>query len=164
MNPDNTHAKKQLIFPENDIHYPGRTNHDTSFIPESVRQYHGEPLYILVAWWCMQQHNWVNRCQISEAFRIPVQRASYLMAYVRNKTRRVIVESREVLLVNNVYRYEIQVTRVMPPESRKKRSPGEKKHLTRSRIGNADTSQATLLWNNLRKGNPHPVKEGMDND
>ncbi|EBO9654616.1 CaiF/GrlA family transcriptional regulator [Salmonella enterica] len=157
-------SSEKKVSPEKNAYYPAQGHNDACFIPESVRQYHGEPLYILVAWWCMQQRNWVNRCQISEAFRIPVQRASYLMAYVRNKTRRVIVESREVLLVNNVYRYEIQVTRVMPPESRKKRSPGEKKHLSRSRIGNADTSQATLLWNNLRKGNPHPVKEGMDND
>ena len=133
-------------------------------IPASVRQYRGEPLYILVAWWCLQQHDWVNRNQISEAFRVPVQRASYLMAYLRNKTRRVIVESREMLLANNVYRYEIQVTRVMPPGSRKKRLPGEKRRLTRRSIGNADTTQATLIWNNLRKGNPSPVKGGTNND
>ncbi|MCP6755592.1 CaiF/GrlA family transcriptional regulator, partial [Klebsiella pneumoniae] len=124
-------------------HHPSQAGYDACYIPESVRQYRGEPLYILVAWWCLQQHDWVNRNQISEAFRVPVQRASYLMAYLRNKTRRVIVESREMLLANNVYRYEIQVTRVMPPGSRKKRLPGEKRRLTRRRIGNADTTQAT---------------------
>ncbi|HDW3046157.1 TPA: CaiF/GrlA family transcriptional regulator [Escherichia coli] len=145
-------------------HHPSQAGYDACYIPESVRQYRGEPLYILVAWWCLQQHDWVNRNQISEAFRVPVQRASYLMAYLRNKTRRVIVESREMLLANNVYRYEIQVTRVMPPGSRKKRLPGEKRRLTRRRIGNADTTQATLIWNNLRKGNPSPVKGGTNND
>ncbi|QIR29088.1 CaiF/GrlA family transcriptional regulator [Kluyvera genomosp. 3] len=145
-------------------HHPSQAGYDACYIPESVRQYRGEPLYILVAWWCLQQHDWVNRSQISEAFRVPVQRASFLMAYLRNKTRRVIVESREMLLANNVYRYEIQVTRVMPPGSRKKRLPGEKRRLTRKRIGNADTTQATLIWNNLRKGNPSPVKGGTNND
>lgn len=145
-------------------HHPSQAGYDACYIPESVRQYRGEPLYILVAWWCLQQHDWVNRNQISEAFRVPVQRASYLMAYLRNKTRRVIVESREMLLANNVYRYEIQVTRVMPPGSRKKRLPGEKRRLTRRRIGNADTTQATLIWNNLRKGNPSSVKGGTNND
>lgn len=145
-------------------HHPSQAGYDACYIPASVRQYRGEPLYILVAWWCLQQHDWVNRNQISEAFRVPVQRASYLMAYLRNKTRRVIVESREMLLANNVYRYEIQVTRVMPPGSRKKRLPGEKRRLTRRRIGNADTTQATLIWNNLRKGNPSPVKGGTNND
>lgn len=145
-------------------HHPSQAGYDACYIPESVRQYRGEPLYILVAWWCLQQHDWVNRSQISEAFRVPVQRASYLMAYLRNKTRRVIVESREMLLANNVYRYEIQVTRVMPPGSRKKRLPGEKRRLTRRRIGNADTTQATLIWNNLRKGNPSPVKGETNND
>ncbi|ADO50100.1 MULTISPECIES: CaiF/GrlA family transcriptional regulator [Enterobacteriaceae] len=145
-------------------HHPSQAGYDACYIPESVRQYRGEPLYILVAWWCLQQHDWVNRNQISEAFRVPVQRASYLMAYLRNKTRRVIVESRQMLLANNVYRYEIQVTRVMLPGSRKKRLPGEKRRLTRRRIGNADTTQATLIWNNLRKGNPSPVKGGTNND
>ncbi|HCB0563665.1 TPA: CaiF/GrlA family transcriptional regulator [Klebsiella pneumoniae] len=145
-------------------HHPGQAGYDACYIPASVRQYRGEPLYILVAWLCLQQHDWVNRNQISEAFRVPVQRASYLMAYLRNKTRRVIVESREMLLANNVYRYEIQVTRVMPPGSRKKRLPGEKRRLTRRSIGNADTTQATLIWNNLRKGNPSPVKGGTNND
>ncbi|EEV9242521.1 CaiF/GrlA family transcriptional regulator [Escherichia coli] len=145
-------------------HHPSQAGYDACYIPESVRQYRGEPLYILVAWWCLQQHDWVNRNQISEAFRVPVLRASYLMAYLRNKTRRVIVESRQMLLANNVYRYEIQVTRVMLPGSRKKRLPGEKRRLTRRRIGNADTTQATLIWNNLRKGNPSPVKGGTNND
>ncbi|ECF5934422.1 CaiF/GrlA family transcriptional regulator [Salmonella enterica subsp. diarizonae] len=64
MCPDNTHAKKQFIFPADDIHYPGQTNHDACFIPECVRQYNGEPLYILVAHWCLLQQNWVQRSQM----------------------------------------------------------------------------------------------------
>lgn len=55
MCPDNTHAKKQYLTPGNDIHYPGQTNHDACFIPVSVRQYAGEPLYIIVAHWCLLQ-------------------------------------------------------------------------------------------------------------
>ncbi|EEN5591074.1 CaiF/GrlA family transcriptional regulator, partial [Salmonella enterica subsp. enterica serovar Mountpleasant] len=53
MCPDNTHTKKKIIFPADDIHYPGQINHDACFIPECVRQYNGEPLYILVAHWCL---------------------------------------------------------------------------------------------------------------
>ncbi|SQI66743.1 Positive regulator GrlA [Salmonella enterica subsp. diarizonae] len=70
MCPDNTHAKKQFIFPADDIHYPGQTNHDACFIPECVRQYNGEPLYILVAHWCLLQQNWVQRSQIPAVFRV----------------------------------------------------------------------------------------------
>lgn len=157
-------SSEKMYPPEDNAYYPAQGHNDACFIPESVRQYHGEPLYILVAWWCLQQHNWVNRSQISEAFRIPARRASYLMAYVRNKTRRVVAESREALLVNNVYRYEIQVTRVMPPESRKTCHPREKKRLTRRRIGNADTSQATQIWNDLRKAEQDTGKEGQNDD
>lgn len=159
---DNTHVKKQLTFPENDIHYPGQTSHDVCFIPECVRKYNGEPLYILVAHWCQILKGWIQRNQIAKAFHIPPRRASYLMAYLSNKSRRVTCESREALMPNNVYRYEIQVTGVMRPFSRKN-SP----HHRTSRIGNADTSQINTLWNQLYRQR-HTLlsykKEEDDND
>ncbi|EEN2802303.1 CaiF/GrlA family transcriptional regulator, partial [Salmonella enterica] len=85
MCPDSTHKKKPYTPAGNDIHYPGQSNHDACFIPESVRQYAGEPLYIIVAHWCAQQQDWVRRNQISEAFHITARRASYLISYLRNK-------------------------------------------------------------------------------
>lgn len=60
-------SKGKIVFSGNDIHYPGQTNHDACFIPVSVRQYAGEPLYIIVAHWCLLQQNWVQRNQIAEA-------------------------------------------------------------------------------------------------
>lgn len=129
-------------------HYPSQTNHDKCYIPESVRQYADEPLYILVAWWCLQQKDWVRRHQIAEAFHITLRRASYLMAYLRSKTKRVTCENREALMANNVYRYEMMVTQVLPAVSRKKDSSSSTRR-TRSRIGNADTSQVNMLWNQL---------------
>lgn len=50
-------SKGKIVFSGNDIHYPGQTNHDACFIPVSVRQYAGEPLYIIVAHWCLLQQN-----------------------------------------------------------------------------------------------------------
>lgn len=38
-------SKGKIVFSGNDIHYPGQTNHDACFIPVSVRQYAGEPVY-----------------------------------------------------------------------------------------------------------------------
>ncbi|EKC2495797.1 CaiF/GrlA family transcriptional regulator, partial [Salmonella enterica] len=75
MCPDSTHKKKPYTPAGSDIQYPGQTNHDACFIPECVRQYNGEPLYILVAHWCLLQQNWVQRSQISEAFHITARRA-----------------------------------------------------------------------------------------
>ncbi|EMW3789178.1 CaiF/GrlA family transcriptional regulator [Salmonella enterica] len=89
MCPDSTHKKKPYTPAGSDIHYPGQTNHDACYIPECVRQHNGEPLYILVAHWCLLQQNWVQRSQISEAFHITARRASYLMSYLRNKASRV---------------------------------------------------------------------------
>ncbi|EDK5786697.1 transcriptional regulator CaiF [Salmonella enterica subsp. enterica serovar Panama] len=126
-----------------------RKNCDSYFIPESVRQYANEPLYILVAWWCLQQKGWLRRGQIAEAFRIPDRRASYLMAYLRKKTKRVVCEVREARMANNVYRYEILVTLVMPAFSRKKETSVSSPRRTRTRVGNAETSQVNRLWNQL---------------
>ncbi|EBY2753076.1 CaiF/GrlA family transcriptional regulator [Salmonella enterica subsp. enterica serovar Kottbus] len=132
-------------------HHPGQAGHDTSYIPASVRQYHGEPLHILVAYWCLQQNDWVNRNQISATFRISPQRASYLMSYLRGQSRRVVCDIREVPLSNNVSRYDILVTRVAPPVPCRKSVPTGRKRLVRSRIGNADSSLCTQLWNDMRK-------------
>ncbi|HDC2548475.1 TPA: CaiF/GrlA family transcriptional regulator, partial [Salmonella enterica] len=107
MCPDNTHAKKRYLTPGNDMHYPGQTNHDACFIPESVRRYAGEPLYIIVAHWCLLQQDWVQRNQISEAFHITARRASYLIAYLRSKTSRVVSVCRHQTLPNKARRYEI---------------------------------------------------------
>lgn len=127
MCPDDTHAKKQNITPGNDIHYPAQTNHDACFIPECVRQYASEPLYIIVAHWCVQQQDWIRHNQISEAFHITTKRASYLIAYLRNKASRVVCVCRHQTLPNKARRYEVYVTQVLAsphrPDGKKKTDP-----------------------------------------
>ncbi|EAQ6107486.1 CaiF/GrlA family transcriptional regulator [Salmonella enterica subsp. diarizonae] len=148
MHPDKK-IKMQYITPDNDIHYPGQTNHDACFIPESVRQYRGEPLYILVAHWCMQQKNWVQRNQISEAFHITARRASYIISYLRNKTSRVGCVCRHEVLANKAMRYEICVVKVLPPRTTHRRKHSASPPLSRRRVGNGDRAQANELWNRL---------------
>ncbi|EEA3740729.1 CaiF/GrlA family transcriptional regulator, partial [Salmonella enterica] len=151
MCPDSTHAKKQkqLIFPADDIHYPGQTNHDACFIPECVRQYNGEPLYILVAHWCLLQQNWVQRSQISEAFHITARRASYLMSYLRNKASRVVCVCRRQTLSNKAQRCEIFVVRVLENPEPARRERTVTPPVSRRRVGNGDRAQANELWNRL---------------
>ncbi|EEG2676660.1 CaiF/GrlA family transcriptional regulator, partial [Salmonella enterica] len=145
MCPDNTHAKKQFIFPADDIHYPGQTNHDACFIPECVRQYNGEPLYILVAHWCLLQQNWVQRSQISEAFHITARRASYLMSYLRNKASRVVCVCRSQTLSNKAQHYEIFVVRVLENPEPARRERTVTPPVSRRRVGNGDRAQANEL-------------------
>ncbi|EFF6712880.1 type III secretion system LEE transcriptional regulator GrlA, partial [Escherichia coli] len=45
-------------------------------IPDSVKNYDGEPLYILVSLWCKLQEKWISRNDIAEAFGINLRRAS----------------------------------------------------------------------------------------
>ncbi|ECV2982728.1 CaiF/GrlA family transcriptional regulator [Salmonella enterica] len=149
MRPDNTCTKKKIIVPANDIHYPVQTNHDACFIPECVRKYNGEPLYILVAYWCQQQKGWVQRNQISEAFHITVRRASYLISYLRNKAGRVDCECRESVPANKVSRYEIRVTtiRETPLRGNKRRHQGPP--VIHRKGGMTASSEANDLWNQL---------------
>lgn len=150
--------------PGGNVYQPSRHNSDACFIPESVRQYKDEPLYILVAWWCLQQQDWVHRLQISEAFQIPPSRASYLMAYLRNKTKRVLHESREALLSNNVYRYEIHVTRVMPPVPRKSSTALNHASRNNRKSRRVNTDEINLLWNQISRRYSDKTNHQEDND
>ncbi|ENE8569052.1 CaiF/GrlA family transcriptional regulator [Salmonella enterica] len=150
-----------------ETYHPSQSNHESCFIPECVRQYKDEPLYIIVAWWCLYQQGWVHRQQIAEAFRIPGRRASYLIAYLRNKATRVVCYTREVMLVNNIRRYEIHVTQVMNSRPRQMTGchPGSRR--TRQRVGNAASLQAISLWNQIHADrtmshDDNDMKEGDD--
>ncbi|EBU8673619.1 CaiF/GrlA family transcriptional regulator, partial [Salmonella enterica] len=138
MCPDSTHKKKPYTPAGSDIHYPGQTNHDACFIPECVRQYNGEPLYILVAHWCLLQQNWVQRSQISEAFHITARRASYLMSYLRNKASRVVCVCRRQTLSNKAQRCEIFVVRVLENPEPARRERTVTPPVSRRRVGNGD--------------------------
>lgn len=166
MCPDRKKQKSTASFSENDIHYPAQVNHDACFIPECVRQYAGEPLYILVAHWCRQQKGgWVQRNQISEAFRITARRASYLISYLRNKTPRVVSVCRHETLANKARRYEIYVIQVLPPPVTARRGRPAPPPLSRHRVCNASTEQANKLWNRLcsnRKAGK--ILKGEDDD
>ncbi|HAF4747782.1 TPA: CaiF/GrlA family transcriptional regulator, partial [Salmonella enterica] len=138
MCPDSTHKKKPYTPAGSDIHYPGQTNHDACYIPECVRQYNGEPLYILVAHWCLLQQDWVQRSQISEAFHITARRASYLMSYLRNKASRVVCVCRRQTLSNKAQRYEIFVVRVLENPEPARRERTVTPPVSRRRVGNGD--------------------------
>ncbi|EBY0806521.1 CaiF/GrlA family transcriptional regulator [Salmonella enterica subsp. enterica serovar Newport] len=151
---------------ENDIHYPAQTNHDACYVPECVRQYASEPLYILVAHWCAQQQDWVQRNQISEAFHITARRASYLVAYLRNKARRVVCVCRHQTLPNKARRHEIFVIRVLEKTPSARHGSPVRSPVSRSRVGNADTAQARELWNRLstQRRAGKLLKNGEDDD
>ncbi|EDD2342501.1 CaiF/GrlA family transcriptional regulator, partial [Salmonella enterica] len=117
--------------------------------PECVRQYNGEPLYILVAHWCLLQQNWVQRSQISEAFHITARRASYLMSYLRNKASRVVCVCRRQTLSNKAQRCEIFVVRVLENPEPARRERTVTPPVSRRRVGNGDRAQANELWNRL---------------
>ncbi|EIJ5071973.1 CaiF/GrlA family transcriptional regulator [Salmonella enterica] len=146
---DNTQKKKLYAAGGKNIHYPAQTNHDTCFIPESVRQYAGAPLYIIVAHWCLQQQGWVQRGQISKAFHITARRASYLISYLRNKASRVVCVCRYQTLFNKARRYEIYIIRILENPVPTRQERGAAPPLTKYRVGNGDKTQANELWNRL---------------
>lgn len=124
MCPDNTHAKKQYLTPGNDIHYPGQTNHDACFIPESVRQYADEPLYIIVAHWCLLQQNWVQRNQIAEAFHITARRASYLIiCEAKHRGWSASAVTRPCLIKHDAMRFMLSGFLTVPPRPRAVKKP-----------------------------------------
>ncbi|MGR3862996.1 MULTISPECIES: CaiF/GrlA family transcriptional regulator [Edwardsiella] len=54
------------------------------WIPVSLIQYCRFPLYLIVALWGQQQQRWIDRNDISNAFKISARRASSVLFYLRN--------------------------------------------------------------------------------
>lgn len=95
-----------------------QSNHDEYVVPESVALWADEPLYMLVSRWCMQQNKWLNRNDISQAFHMPLRRASYQLAYISRKKKRVVCKTRYGISEENRNpRCEIWVERIIddPP-------------------------------------------------
>lgn len=166
MCPDKKTKKMNFMVRGNDIHYPSQTNHDACYIPKCVRKYSGEPLYILVAHWCLQQKGWIQRKQISEAFHLTMRRASYLISYLRNKTSRVVCVCRQQVKANKVRGYEIYVISVLDGLPRVNKVHTSTSQVLRRRVGNGDSAVANELWNRLcssRKAG-QILKKGEDDD
>ncbi|HGA7339354.1 TPA: CaiF/GrlA family transcriptional regulator, partial [Salmonella enterica subsp. enterica serovar Saintpaul] len=99
--------------------------------------------------WCLLQQDWVQRNRISEAFHITARRASYLIAYLRSKTSRVVCECRHQTLPNKARRYEIYVTEVLEKPGPVSCGRTAVPPVSRRRVGNGDRSMANELWNRL---------------
>lgn len=121
-------------------------NHDEFCIPSGMEEFAGEPLYMLIARWCLAQGGWTDRNRIAGAFGITERRASYQVSYITRKKALIHSRVREVDSRHN-RRYELRVEWVM---SRAEMPEGESRRTTaegipgarRSRVGNGDRE----LW------------------
>ena len=121
----NPPEQRHHLFTQNDTNtQAGRkkkgsqSNHDEYVVPDCVASWADEPLYMLVSRWCMLQEKWLNRNDISEAFHMPLRRASYQLAYISRKKNRVVCKTRYGMNEENRNpRSEIWVERIIedPP-------------------------------------------------
>lgn len=136
---------------------PGaQSNHENSFIPDSVSQYYQEPLYLIVALWCQQQHRWINRNDIAQAFHMPVRRASFQLSYMTRRPKRIIFRVRQQVQ-SGVRCNEVWIDKVImePIELDMERSPPSEEKTERgimgayrSRVGNG-MSGTENIWHAL---------------
>lgn len=125
-----------------------QSNHEPFVIPASLQKYADEPLYILIALWCRQQNDWINRMAISETFGITGRRASFQMSYISRQKRRVACEVRAVRDEGvSCPRNEIRVTGVVLTRDMVRAVPAQPKKspLKRSRVGNATPELRNML-------------------
>ncbi|WP_380182453.1 CaiF/GrlA family transcriptional regulator [Kalamiella sp. sgz302252] len=99
-------------------------NHDGANVPPSLQEYADQPLYVLIAMWCMQQNDWVDREQISDAFAITERRASFQISYILRHAERIQCLTRKVKTEQTGrYRQQLKVQRVCVEESVPKAEP-----------------------------------------
>lgn len=147
-----------------------QSNHESYVIPRSVMSWTGEPLYLLVARWCLLQDRWVNRNDIARAFHLPARRASFQLSYISRKKARVQCRTRyRPDGEGGRCRYaELRVEQVFPPPvgescSRSSSCSGAPRKATRAtgsvspRVGSGMAGNGGLWEALLRR-----VREGKD--
>ncbi|EHZ8150100.1 CaiF/GrlA family transcriptional regulator [Salmonella enterica] len=139
---------------------PKQRNHDVFVVPEGLEAHADEPLYILVALWCMRQSGWINRRQVARAFGISERSATFQLTYITRKKARVECVIRKVKVEGNpVMSHEIRVLRVVMKSGDIRRRGNKQQKVCnetthRSRVGNADNEarqQLAVIWNSLRR-------------
>ncbi|EAN8329705.1 CaiF/GrlA family transcriptional regulator [Salmonella enterica] len=146
-----------------------QANHCEYVLPDSMLPWAGEPLYLVIARWCLLQGRWINRNDISRAFHMPERRASYQLSYISRKKNRVVCRTR----MNNSGELqhscnEIWIERILPartgeasepPEVRRHRATASSPVASSRRVGNG-MSGNIQLWDNLLK----EVRGGKKNE
>ncbi|EAO0751923.1 CaiF/GrlA family transcriptional regulator [Salmonella enterica] len=136
-----------------------QTNHCEYVLPDGMEAWANEPLYLVIARWCLLQRRWVNRNDIARAFHLPERRASYQLSYISRKKDRVVCRTRignsgELQHSCN----EIWIESILPvpeggvrePEVRRHRAIARPASVSSRRVGSG-MSGNIQLWDNLLK-------------
>lgn len=140
---------------------PRQRNHDSFTLPPGLESLTDEPLYIVVAEWCLQQGGWKSRNDIALAFRISPQRATYQLSYLTRRPEIIRCEVRQVRTPgspNNHYEvrvHEVDLARLHARPAAVQSRESQVRGARRSRVGNADQSirnSLKQLWPVRAKG------------
>lgn len=67
-------------------------NHGEYRLPADMQPWANEPLYLIIARWCLQQNRWINRNDVAAAFYLTERRASLQLAYINQKKIELLAE------------------------------------------------------------------------
>ncbi|WP_370605673.1 CaiF/GrlA family transcriptional regulator [Citrobacter braakii] len=121
-----------------------QTNHDGCVIPPEVILWAEQPLYLLIARWCLLQKAWTGRKQIAQAFHISERRASYQLTCITRKPELIRCELRRVSngrALNSSYEvwvHELFNQSVLP-------APQKHNSRRRSRVGGSSEEMRAML-------------------
>ncbi|HBB6657863.1 TPA: CaiF/GrlA family transcriptional regulator [Salmonella enterica] len=135
-----THTKKM----DENNHY---------IIPDCVKAYSGEPLYILISRWCLYEKRWITCQDVSIAFKIPYRRASFQLSYINKKKERVKCKIRySTESIGQGLKLEVFVESIkeIPGALFKNESKMHSSGATVRRVGNAMMKNSGI-WDKLLK-------------
>lgn len=138
-----------------------QSNYDEYIVPPGMEEWAGDPLYLLVARWCMQQQRWVTRRDIETAFHLQSRRAAFQMTYISRKKARIVCRTRYCNNECGGRQYtEIRVKDILPPDgdgkppvmrgARKKSGRRQGEMPQHRQVGNGISGHG-CLWENLLK-------------
>ncbi|RXO46228.1 CaiF/GrlA family transcriptional regulator [Salmonella enterica] len=135
-------------------------NHGEYRLPADMQPWANEPLYLIIARWCLQQNRWINRNDVAAAFYLTERKASLQLAYINQKKNRIACRTRiHVSDHQGHYHNEIWVDHILssPIEnyvrsssSRRRSEPSKSSPQTR-RVGSGMTGHGCLWETILRR-------------
>ncbi|ECF0093979.1 CaiF/GrlA family transcriptional regulator [Salmonella enterica] len=129
-------------------------NHGEYVVPTGMEMWFDEPLYLLIARWCLMQKRWINRNDIAIAFHLTDRRASFQLYYIIRNKSKILSCVRNINIRNN--RTEIWVKKILLTTSDSKtqiynqvqnKAKSKMKHSSRG-VGSGMMGNVTL-WDEL---------------
>ncbi|EFB7478459.1 CaiF/GrlA family transcriptional regulator [Salmonella enterica subsp. enterica serovar Newport] len=136
---------------KNNLKKAKQSNHCEYSLPSCMASWADEPLYLVVARWCLLQKRWINRNDIAAVFHMPNRQASFQLSYISRKKDRVACRIRHVPTEGGGRkRVEVFIDYIFPePQSVLHHAPPRRRNVPAKQTGSISRGVGSAMVDNI---------------